>query len=68
MGKSQQIYNSNFHTKSLECSKTENAAYAACSKYLNLFMNPAGTAGSAMSAYTGQNSARCAQCKHLIEK
>ncbi|MBQ3968462.1 MAG: MATE family efflux transporter [Lachnospiraceae bacterium] len=31
------------------------AAYAACSKYLNLFMNPASTAGSAMSAYTGQN-------------
>ncbi|MCR5654440.1 MAG: MATE family efflux transporter [Lachnospiraceae bacterium] len=31
------------------------AAYAACSKYINLFMNPAATAGSAMSAYTGQN-------------
>ncbi len=31
------------------------AAYAACSKYLNLFMNPASTAGNAMSAYTGQN-------------
>ncbi len=31
------------------------AAYAACSKYLNLFMNPAATAGSAMSAYTSQN-------------
>ncbi|MCR4932705.1 MAG: MATE family efflux transporter, partial [Lachnospiraceae bacterium] len=31
------------------------AAYAACSKYLNLFMNPSGTAGNAMSAYTGQN-------------
>lgn len=31
------------------------AAYAACSKYLNLFMNPASTAGSAMSAYTSQN-------------
>ncbi len=31
------------------------AAYAACSKYLNLFMNPASTAGSAMSAYASQN-------------
>ncbi len=31
------------------------AAYAACSKYLNLFMNPAATAGSAISAYTSQN-------------
>ena len=31
------------------------AAYAACSKYLNLFMNPASTAGNAMSAYTSQN-------------
>ncbi len=31
------------------------AAFAACSKYLNLFMNPASTAGNAMSAYTGQN-------------
>ncbi|MCR5584995.1 MAG: MATE family efflux transporter [Lachnospiraceae bacterium] len=31
------------------------AAYAACSKYLNLFMNPASTAGNAMSAYAGQN-------------
>ncbi len=31
------------------------AAYAACSKYLNLFMNPASTAGSAMTAYTSQN-------------
>ncbi|MCR4806908.1 MAG: MATE family efflux transporter [Lachnospiraceae bacterium] len=31
------------------------ASYAACSKYLNLFMNPAATAGSAMSAYTSQN-------------
>lgn len=31
------------------------AAYAACSKYINLFMNPAATAGSAMSAYTSQN-------------
>ena len=30
------------------------AAYAACSKYINLFMNPAATAGSAMSAYTSQ--------------
>ncbi|MCR5417160.1 MAG: MATE family efflux transporter [Pseudobutyrivibrio sp.] len=31
------------------------AAYAACGKYLNLFMNPAATAGSAMTAYTSQN-------------
>lgn len=31
------------------------AAYAACSRYLNLFMNPAATAGNAMSAYTSQN-------------
>ena len=31
------------------------AAYAACTKYLNLFMNPAATAGSAMTAYTSQN-------------
>ncbi len=31
------------------------AAYAACSKYLNLFMNPASTAGNAMSAFTSQN-------------
>ena len=31
------------------------AAYAACSKYLNLFMNPAGTAANAISAYTSQN-------------
>ncbi len=31
------------------------AAYAACSKYLNLFMNPAATAGSAITAYTSQN-------------
>ncbi|MCR5477639.1 MAG: MATE family efflux transporter [Lachnospiraceae bacterium] len=31
------------------------AAYAACSKYLNLFMSPASTAGNAMSAYTSQN-------------
>jgi putative MATE family efflux protein len=31
------------------------AAYAACSKYLNLFMHPASTAGNAMSAYTSQN-------------
>ena len=30
-------------------------AYAACSKYLNLFMNPAATAGNAMSAFTSQN-------------
>ncbi len=31
------------------------AAYTACSKYLNLFMNPASTAGNAMSAFTSQN-------------
>ncbi len=31
------------------------AAYAACSKYLNLFMNPAVTAGSAMTAFASQN-------------
>ena len=30
-------------------------AYSACVKYLNLFMNPAATAGNAMSAYTSQN-------------
>lgn len=30
-------------------------AYSACSKYLNLFMCPASTAGNAMSAYTSQN-------------
>ena len=30
-------------------------AYSACSKYLNLFMNPASTAGNAMSAYASQN-------------
>lgn len=30
-------------------------AYSACSKFLNLFMNPAATAGNAMSAYTSQN-------------
>ncbi|SDI83475.1 putative efflux protein, MATE family [Pseudobutyrivibrio sp. 49] len=31
------------------------AAYAACSKYLNLFMNPAATMANAISAYTSQN-------------
>lgn len=31
------------------------SAYAVCCRYINLFMNPACTAGSAMSAYTGQN-------------
>ncbi|MCR5824286.1 MAG: MATE family efflux transporter [Lachnospiraceae bacterium] len=31
------------------------AAFAACGKYLNLFMNPASTAGNAMSAYASQN-------------
>ncbi len=37
------------------CGVVYTAAYAACSKYLNLFMNPASTAGNAMSAYTSQN-------------
>ena len=32
------------------------AAYSACSKYLNLFMQPACTAGHAVSAFAGQNS------------
>ncbi|MCR5700567.1 MAG: MATE family efflux transporter [Lachnospiraceae bacterium] len=31
------------------------SAYSACSKYINLFMNPACTAGNAMSAFTSQN-------------
>ncbi len=31
------------------------SAYSACSKYLNMFMQPACTAGATMSAYTGQN-------------
>ncbi len=31
-------------------------SYAACTKYLNLFMQPACTSGSAMSAFTGQNT------------
>ncbi len=31
------------------------AAYAACGKYINLFMNPAATAGSAITTYTSQN-------------
>ncbi len=31
------------------------SAYAVCSKYINLFMNPACTSGLAMSAFTGQN-------------
>ncbi len=31
------------------------ASYAVCSRYLNLFMNPAGTAGNAITAYTSQN-------------
>ena len=31
------------------------SAYSVCSKYDNLFMNPAFTAGNAMSAYTSQN-------------
>ncbi len=31
------------------------SAYSVCGKYINLFMNPACTAGNAMSAFTGQN-------------
>jgi len=31
------------------------AAYAACTKFLNLFMNPAATAGSAITSYASQN-------------
>ena len=31
------------------------SAYSVCSKYINMFMQPACTAGAAMSAYTGQN-------------
>ena len=31
------------------------SAYSVCSKYNNLFMNPAFTVGNAMSAYTSQN-------------
>ncbi len=31
------------------------SAYSACSKYINMFMQPAYTAGFTMSAYTGQN-------------
>ncbi|QFJ55393.1 MATE family efflux transporter [Pseudobutyrivibrio xylanivorans] len=31
------------------------ASYSVCSKYLNLFMNPAATTGSAITAYTSQN-------------
>lgn len=31
------------------------SAYAVCIRYINLFMNPACTAGGAMSAFTGQN-------------
>ena len=34
---------------------TYTSAYSACSKYINMFMQPACTAGSTMSAYTGQN-------------
>ena len=30
-------------------------AYSACSKYINLFINPASTAGVAMSSFTSQN-------------
>ncbi|MCR5544142.1 MAG: MATE family efflux transporter [Eubacterium sp.] len=30
-------------------------AYTACSKYINLFINPACTAGNTMSAFTSQN-------------
>lgn len=31
------------------------SAYSACSRYLNMFMQPAATAGLAMSSYTSQN-------------
>lgn len=31
------------------------SAYSACSKFINMFMQPACTAGFSMSAYTGQN-------------
>lgn len=31
------------------------SAYSACSKYVNLFMQPAATAGLAMSSFTSQN-------------
>ncbi len=31
------------------------AAYAVCSKYMNLFMNPAATVGGTITAYTSQN-------------
>lgn len=31
------------------------SAYSACSKYLNMFMQPASTTGAAMSSYTSQN-------------
>ena len=31
------------------------SAYSACSRYINMFMQPACTAGYTMSAYTGQN-------------
>lgn len=31
------------------------SAYSACSKYINIFIQPAATAGLTMSAYTGQN-------------
>ncbi len=31
------------------------SAYSACSRYLNMFMQPACTAGNVMSAYTSQN-------------
>ncbi|MBP5249205.1 MAG: hypothetical protein J6Z46_04275 [Lachnospiraceae bacterium] len=37
------------------CGVVYTAAYAACSRFLNLFMNPASTAGSAMSAFASQN-------------
>ena len=31
------------------------SAYSACSRYINMFMQPACTAGATISAYTGQN-------------
>ena len=42
------------------------AAYAACSRFLNLFMDPASTAGSAMSAYASQRISGPAS-SHLSE-
>lgn len=38
-----------------ELGPSYSSAYAACSKYLNLFMTPACTAGNTMSAFSSQN-------------